>query len=146
MVLAELDFSLELRLNLNLRLHLHIKLDDFLRVAWLACIFVLGRDSCGNLDNFWHSTAICTSYIIHHAEKAFEFVNLSASLNIIRVVTCAVNIDVMTNESDAIELHCRHGLFCLSVEVEANTHPVLRIVCGAEVGIFIAVLSLDDEL
>ena len=115
LIVAQFNPMHEFRLNLDLRNELHLKLGDFFVIKFLAISGAFSIYSCCDFDETRHTPNIIIAHILHHTEEALQVVDFPARLHKLRIVTLASNSNLLSDQSDSIELGGRHGFFRLLI-------------------------------
>jgi hypothetical protein len=64
---------------------------------------------------------ISVFHVLHHTEEALQLIELANSFDVVRLVTIALDADVLLNQSDAIILRCWHDLLTVLRQIELDS-------------------------
>lgn len=69
-------------------------------------------------------------FVFQHTEESFQVTDIGSCLNEIRLISCALNANVLTNQWHIIILRCRHDFFSIFVQVKFHSHSqaAVRVV------------------
>ena len=65
-------------------------------------------------------------HVAHHTEESFKIIHLTASHDVICVVTLASDTDVLFDQSDSIKLDSGHHLIWLLLKEKLDSNTIFR--------------------
>lgn len=119
---VKLKSILEPGFNLDRTGQLHLKLSHLLHIEWRGLIRSLAEGGDKDFDKSRHALGLCTMHVPHHTEVTFKLADFTKRLNVVGLITLTANAHVLTDQRDSIELHSRHQLFTLLVQVQLHAN------------------------
>lgn len=111
-VLAQINSFHKFSFDHNIADELHLEFAYQLRVDSFA-ILVLTVSCSFNFDEAWHSFIVSSLDISHHAIETFKVIDFASRHDIVRLVTFALDANLLPDQCDTIKLNSRHHLFRL---------------------------------